>query len=50
MISRIIQHLQKENVKYIIRGIMMGIMLILIYLKLLNSDYSSAPEYIYNQF
>lgn len=33
-----------------IKGVAMGIALILLYLFLLHSDFSTAPEFIYSQF
>ncbi len=41
-----------KNMKsnYIVKGIIMGMMLIAIFIHLLNADLSTAPEFIYNQF
>lgn len=47
MISRIKGN---ENVMLVIHGIVMGIMLICIFLHLINTEMTTAPEFIYNQF
>ena len=39
-----------QMVGLIIRGFLMGLMLIAIFLHLLNTELTSAPEFIYNQF
>ncbi len=52
--KRIVEFITKYsyNKKYslLFRGILMGIMIVLIFLSLINKDYSTAPTYIYNQF
>lgn len=39
-----------EVIKSVVRGIAMWAMLLAILLFLLNTDFSTAPEFIYNQF
>ena len=41
---------EKKMIMFVLRGIAMGLMLIALYIHLLNSDLTSAPEFIYNQF
>lgn len=51
MIVKVLDRIKKNEVLYIVlRGTLMGIMLILIFLYLINTDLTSAPEYVYNQF
>lgn len=42
--------LANEKVVLILRGLLMGAMLIAIFLHLLNTELTSATEFIYNQF
>ncbi len=37
-------------IKYIAKGIFMGLMLALIFYYLTTKDFSTSPEFIYNQF
>ncbi len=41
---------QKIVLKGVLRGILMGILLIIIFIYLTQKDFSTSPEYIYNQF
>ena len=41
---------ENPKITLIMRGILMGVMLIAIFLYLLNTELTSAPEFIYNQF
>ena len=42
----------RENLwlRIIVHGVLAGIMLALIFLRLYHTDLSTAPEFIYNQF
>jgi len=42
--------LANEKAVLTLRGLLMGAMLIAIFLHLLNTELTSAPEFIYNQF
>lgn len=39
-----------EKIILVVKGVLMGAMLIAIFIHLLNSELTSAPEFIYNQF
>ena len=48
--SKIRELSENEVLICVVRGVTMGIMFVLIYVYLLHSDLTAAPEFIYNQF
>lgn len=50
-IDKIINRIKSnDSLLLFLKGILMGIMLISIFLRLMNSELTSPPEFIYNQF
>ena len=47
MMGRIFKN---EDAIWVVRSILIGLMLIAIFYHVVNTDFSTAPEFIYNQF
>ncbi len=49
--NKLISRIKKnENIVLVVHGIAMGIMLICIFFHLINTEMTTVPEFIYNQF
>lgn len=48
--KRVIDFFKKENVASVLMAVKVAVMLLLLYLYLMLADFSTAPEFIYNQF
>lgn len=48
--DKIMRIKNSDRVRLVLRGFLMAVMLVLIFIYLLGKDFSSAPDFIYNQF